>query len=131
MLRIVLAIPFLPHGLAHLSGFLASWTRAGAGYTDKPWIFSENVQLQSWVGRIFGILWVVAMVGLVGTGVGIITRQAWWPSLAIAASAISLVVILPWWNTVPPGAKVGAAFDLLVIAVLLSPLQERLAQMFR
>jgi hypothetical protein len=46
----------------------------------------------------------------------------------IAACAISLLVIVPWWNTVPPGAKIGAFFDLLVIVILLSPLQERVLQ---
>jgi hypothetical protein len=51
-----------------------------------------------------------------------------WLFLTIASVAISLVVILPWWNTVPPGAKVGAAFDLLVIVLLLSPFREKLLE---
>lgn len=131
MWRIILAIPFIPHGLAHISGFLASWTGVDAGYASKPWIFSPGIHMQSWVGRIFGVLWLVAMVGLAGTGIGIITRQTWWPVLAIATCAASLVVILPWWNTVPPGAKAGAVFDLLVISLLLSPLKERLVEIVR
>lgn len=37
------------------------------------------------------------------------------------AAVISLVAIVPWWNTVPPGAKVGAAFDILLIVALALP----------
>jgi hypothetical protein len=56
----------------------------------------------------------------------LVFRQAWWPSLAIASAIISLIVIVPWWNTVPPGAKAGAFFDLVILAILLSPLQGKL-----
>ena len=45
---------------------------------------------------------------------------------ALPAAVLSLAVILPWWNTVPLGAKMGAAFDLLVLVVLLTPLKERI-----
>jgi hypothetical protein len=69
------------------------------------------------------------MVVLVGSAIGLVTLQGWWSSLAIAAAFISLVVILPWWNTVPPGARVGAAFDLLVLIVLLSPLKTKILEM--
>jgi hypothetical protein len=124
MWKFVLAIPFLFHGLAHLSGFLASWTATDAGYMDKSWIFSPGVYLQSGVGRLFGLLWLVAMAGLIGSALGIITHQEWWPILAIVSGVTSLVVIIPWWNTVPPGAKVGAVFDILMIGMLLSPLQQ-------
>jgi len=55
------------------------------------------------------LLWLVAILGLVGSALGIVFRLAWWPDLAIAASAVSLLVIAPWWNTVPPGARVGCA----------------------
>jgi hypothetical protein len=126
MLNIILAIPLLMHGLAHVSGLLASWTSLDVGYADNPWLFSQGVYLQSLTSRIFGMLWLAAMIGLAGSGVGIITRQEWWPVLAVASAVLSLVVILPWWNTVPAGAKIGAIFNLLLLAVLLSPLKRGL-----
>lgn len=131
MWKIIFAIPLFAHGLAHVSGFLASWTSLEVGYSSKPWLFSQSVHLQSVTGRIFGLLWIIAMMGLVGSALGFVWQRAWWPSLAIASAAISLAVIAPWWNTVPPGAKIGAAFDLLVLAVLLTPLQGKLLEVIR
>jgi hypothetical protein len=75
---------------------------------------------------VFGILWLLAMLALVIAGLGLLFSQPWWPTVALPAAVLSLVVILPWWNTVPLGAKMGAAFDLLVLVVLLTPLKERI-----
>ena len=124
MIQLLFAAPLLIHGLAHIGGFLASWTSNQAGFSDRPWILSSRGTLDSAVGRVFGILWLVAMVAFVIAGLGLLFSQPWWPSVAVPAAVLSLVVILPWWNTVPPGAKVGAAFDLLVLLVLLSPLKQ-------
>jgi hypothetical protein len=131
MLRFIVAAPFLLHGVAHLSGFLASWTASEAGFSDKPWILSPGITLGSGLGRVFGLLWLVAAIGLVGTALGIALRQSWWPTLAITASVVSLVVIVPWWNTVPPGAKFGAFFDVLTIAALLLPFGAKLVELTR
>jgi hypothetical protein len=121
--------PLVVHGLAHISGFIASWSKSLAGYTESPWIFSSTITLQTPVGRAFGLLWLIAAIGFVGTGLGLIFGQSWWPTLAIAASVVSLVVIVPWWNTVPPGAKFGAFFDVVVIIVLFLPLKEKILEL--
>ncbi|MBW7885331.1 MAG: hypothetical protein H3C34_22405 [Caldilineaceae bacterium] len=129
MWKLIFAIPILMHGLAHLSGFLASWTPFDAGYSASPWLLSQGIQLQSVTGRVFGLLWLVAALGLVASALGIALQLQWWSSLLLASSLISLIVILPWWNTVPPGARVGAAFDILVIVILVSPLKLRLLEL--
>ncbi len=128
MWRYLLALPFVVHGLAHVSGFLASWTALDVGYRKNRWIFSSNVFLDSPVGRVFGLLWLAAGIGLAGSGYAIVFRHGWWWQLAISASALSLVVIVTWWNSVPPGAKAGAVFNLLLIVFLLSPLRHRLLE---
>ncbi len=129
MWRIVLAAPLLVHGLAHISGFITSWTTKDAGFKKRPWIFTTGVELERGIGRAFGILWLIAMIGFIGTAIGVLFRQDWWIQLAIGASATSLVVIVPWWNTVPPGAKVGAVFDLVVVVGLLLPLKQRIVDL--
>lgn len=123
MLRVVLAVALIAHGLGHISGFLAAWTRADVGFKDGPWLFSPGVKVKSGIGRLFGLIWLLAMIALSGSGVGLILRQAWWPTLALAGSILSLVSIIPWWNVVVPGAKLGAAFDLLLIIVLATPMK--------
>ena len=129
MWRYIFAIPFFIHGLAHISGFLSSWTSSDAGFKKSPWIFSSGVFLDGPLGRVFGLLWLIATIGFVGTAIGIVIQQDWWSPLAIAVSVISLIVIVPWWNTVPPGAKVGAIFDVIVIVVLLLPLRGKLFEL--
>jgi hypothetical protein len=46
--------------------------------------------------------------------------------MAVAASIISLVVIVPWWNTIPPEARVGAVFKLLVIIAMVLPVKDKI-----
>jgi hypothetical protein len=124
IVRLLLAAPLIVHGLAHLGGFLGLWMSSSAGFATSPWILSSKLTSQSLLGRVFGLLWLLVVVGFVVAGLGLVFAQPWWPSLAIAAAATSLVIIVLCWTTVPPGARIGAAFDLLVLVVLLLPTRE-------
>ncbi|MCI0398906.1 MAG: hypothetical protein L0332_29515 [Chloroflexi bacterium] len=126
MLRIIIILALLMHGIGHIIGFLAAWTPVPVGFSNHPWALSGGVTMTSPAGRAFGLLWLVAMIGTVAAGLGLLFHQDWWAPLAVAASVISLVVWLPWWQTVPRGSLVGAvAFDLLIILALLSPWADR------
>ena len=125
MWSFLIGIPLLMHGLAHGSGFAAAWTSTWAGFSQRAWLFSDGITLKSPLGRAFGLLWLVAMLGLAGAGLGVLFGQSWWP--ALAGAVVSLVAILPWWQAVPPGAKAGAVFDLLIVVTLLL-WGERIAQ---
>jgi hypothetical protein len=129
MWQFVFAAPLLVHGLAHASGFLASWSSQDAGYSDEPWIFSSGVKLDQGLGRVFGAIWLLAAIGFIAAAFGVVTRQTWWVLLAIPAAVASLVAIAPWWNTVPPGARIGALFDLIVLAALTLPWRETIIEL--
>jgi len=124
MLRLILVIPLIGHGLAHISGFVASWTNNDAGFAPRPWIFSSRVSLGSPLGKVFGLVWLAASASLTASGVGLILQQHWWVTAALLGSILSLVVILPWWNSVPPGARIGSAFDVVLLLLLATPLKE-------
>lgn len=129
LLRWVVAIVLLAHGVGHIMGFMASWTYVPMGFTDRPWLLSDAVTVHSIVGRVFGLLWLVAMGAFLVGVYGLIGHQTWWRPLLIAAALISLFVILPWWNTVTPGSKIGAAVvDVVVLIALLPPWGEQVAQ---
>jgi hypothetical protein len=130
-LKYFIVTAFGLHGLAHLSGFFGSWLGNSTGFNDEPWVLSDSVQLTSPIGRAFGFLWLITSALLVGSAVGIFLWPGLWPVLPIIGCVISLFVIVPWWNTVPPGARFGALFDLGMLAVLLSPLQLQLIQAIR
>lgn len=121
MWRMILAIPLMAHGLAHLSGFIAAWSAADVGFSTSWMFLSSELSLHSSVGKLFGLLWLAATGTLVAAGAGVLWQRSWGAPLALSGALISLAVILPWWNTVPPGAKLGALFDLLLLVVLWSP----------
>jgi hypothetical protein len=120
--RWVVIIVLLAHGIGHIMGFLAAWTTVPMGFTDRPWLFSDTITVESAVGRAFGLLWLVAMIAFLGAVFGLIGHQVWWRPLLIAAAVISLAAILPWWNTVTAGARFGAVLvDLVILIALLPP----------
>ena len=126
MWRYVLAVVLIGHGLANVAGVVAPWTKSGRGFSDRPWIFSRGITLRSTVGRFFSLVWLLSTIGLVAAGVGLLTGQAWWRTAALAGVLASLAAILPWWRTVPPGARAAAAIDLILYAFLLSPLSSQI-----
>jgi hypothetical protein len=127
ILSIVVAITLLGHGIGHVMGFLASWTKVPMGFTESPWIFSGDIFVQSTVGKVFGILWLIVMGIFVAAAIGLFTEQSWWTTIAIIASFLSLVAIIPWWNTFTPGSKLAAVLvDVVVIVALLGPWKDEL-----
>ena len=125
LLRIFLAFVIAMHGLAHFSGVAAAWSRADAGFQNNPWLFSRAVTLKSPLGRFFGLVWLLAALVLAGAGLALVFAPAAWPGLPVAGALLSLLAILPWWRSVPPGAKAGALLDLLILAALLPPWGEQ------
>jgi hypothetical protein len=128
MLKYLVAFLLFMHGLAHVTGLVGFWTSGPQAFGEKAWLFSKGIRANSGVGRAFGLLWLVALIGFVGTALGLLFGQAWWPVLAVAAAAVSLVAIVPWIRAVPPGAWGGALLDVVVLVMLLSPWAERIVE---
>jgi len=129
MWKFVFAFPLIMHGLANLAGFFEAFGKQPRSFNDRAWIFSAGVKLQSTIGRLFGVLWLLSSLCLIGAGLAIIFQQSWWAEAAILGAACSLLAIVPWWNTVVPGARFAAFFDLAVIVILLSPLREQISRL--
>ncbi len=108
MWKFIFAFPLIMHGLANLAGFFEAFGKTPRGFDDRPWIFSPGVKLQSMPGRLFGMLWLLSALFLVGAGLAIIFGQSWWVTAAIIGAVCSLLVILPWWHMVVPGARFAA-----------------------
>jgi hypothetical protein len=49
---------------------------------------------------------------LIAAAVGLFTDASWAPAVAVPGAAVSLVVLLLWFTTIPVGGKLGAAFDI-------------------
>jgi uncharacterized membrane protein YphA (DoxX/SURF4 family) len=133
ILRYVLALALIMHGVGHVMGFIAAWTPTiEVGFSSAPSILWSGATVESAVGKAFGLLWLVACVGSVGAGFGLLFGHEWWRALAVASAFISLAAIVPWWNTVPAGARFGGVvFDLVIIALLLFPWSQRITTTFQ
>lgn len=70
------------------------------------------------------------MMVFIGSGIGAPMNEDWLRTLAINGSVISIVAIVPWWNTVVVGAKAGVALDIATVLVLLLTWGERITDSF-
>lgn len=129
IVKYIVALALLGHGVGHSLGFLAAWTELPMGFRDHSWVFGGDVKIETGIGRGFGILWLAALAGFIGAALGLLLRQQWWGGLAVAASVLSLLAILPWWNTVTPGPRFWALLvDVVVLLGLLGPWKEEIGR---
>ena len=129
-IKYVVVLVLLGHGAGHVMGFLAAWTKLPMGFADRPWVFGGDVKIQTAVGRAFGLVWLIALAGFIGAGVGLLLQREWWSTLAIASSVISIVAIVPWWNTITPSARFWPILvDVAVLVALLGPWRDQIARL--
>ena len=65
-MKYVMVLALLGHGAGHVMGFLAAWTKLPMGFVDQPWVFGGDIMIQTAIGRVFGLVWLVALVGFIG-----------------------------------------------------------------
>ena len=64
------------------------------------------------------------MIGFFAAAIGLIVNQSWWSGIAIVASILSLLAVIPWWNTFTPGImskKSAVVADIIILVALLGP----------
>lgn len=96
LLRYLIAIVLFAHGVGHLLFVANSWEFWRGGEAGRSWLFSEMLGVGQTVEGIFGLLWLVPLVGFVTLTWGYFTHQGWWPQLALASAVVSLVMIVLW-----------------------------------
>jgi hypothetical protein len=119
--RWVVGIFFLMHGVGHSMGFLASWTAIDVGFSDEPWLLVGDEKVKGPIGRVWGVIWLVALAGWVSVGISVLSGATGWRTQAMSSAVVSLAAILPWWRSVPGGAKAGVLVDIVVLVGLLTP----------
>jgi hypothetical protein len=101
MLRIVVAVFTVLHGLVHLlyveqSGRLFE-LQPGMVWPDGSWAFPRLLGVES-TRLLAGACCVLAAVGFVAGGIGLFARQAWWRLLVVGAAAFSAAVVILFWD---------------------------------
>jgi len=118
LIKLLILGMLVMHGIGHITGFLTAWTKIPMGFSDQPWIFTKSVRMNSPIGKVFGMVWLVAMICFLIAAFGLFTGQPYWMDFAVVAAICSLCVILPWARTVVPGALYGGTLANLFILVM-------------
>lgn len=115
-MRIVFALLFLIHGIAHGVGFVVPWRLAD--FEEMPYtttLLAGRLEVGAVGIRLVGILWLLVGVAFLVVGVAAWTRQAWWPQLAGGLAIVSLMLCVLGW----PESRIGLVVNLTILVLLL------------
>ena len=116
-MRIVLALWFFAHGVAHLPGFLVSWQLRT--FTELPFrttILANSVDVGTVGVRLIGIGWLLGAVAFMALAVAAMLRVAWWQEATYVVLGFSLILCVLGW----PRSWIGVASNIVVAALLVS-----------
>jgi hypothetical protein len=123
MLKIVVGLVLLAHGIGHSMGLLQIFKVATISpeWSGDSWLLSD-IAGPSATQAIGAVLWTAALVGFVALA-GVVfgwLPETWWSTLAIGASAVSLAGLLLFPTAFPTFSSIGAfAVDVAVLAAVL------------
>jgi len=101
MFRIIFGVFMVLHGLVHLLYFGQSARyfelQTGMIWPDGSWAFSRLLGDEA-TRILASISCVLAAIGFVAGGTGILVRQAWWRPVVVASAAFSAGIIVLFWD---------------------------------
>ena len=126
MLRIIFGVFIVLHGLVHLLYFGQSRRlfelQSGMVWPDGSWAFSRLLGDEA-TRILASISCVLAAIGFVAGGTGILVRQAWWRPVVVGSAAFSAVILILFWDgKMQKLADKGGIGLLINIAVLVAVL---------
>ena len=120
MLRLILAVVVLAHGVGHLlflgpSLRIADW----AGQTSHSWLLTDTIG-DGPSRAIASAIWIAAVVLFVA-GVGaFLLDTAWWREITIVGALVSITgIVLFWDGLATSSAAFALAFDVALLVSLL------------
>jgi hypothetical protein len=126
MLRILFGVFIILHGLVHLWPFVLSRGlveyKPEMGWTGESWLLTGLVG-DSATRLLASIVYVLAAIAFVASGVSLFTRAQWWRPIMLASAVFSAVVILTFWDgragLLVEKGLVGFLIDLAIVFLLL------------
>lgn len=115
MFTYILAGLLIFHGLVHILGFLIFFEITEVEtlqYSTK--VLGGRVDIGKIGIRILGIIWLLIMIAMVASGVGLLLGTAWWYSLALWSTVASSVVTILGW----PDTRFGLLINIVVFILL-------------
>jgi hypothetical protein len=124
MLRIIFGVFIVLHGLVHLLYFGQSARyfelQPQMVWPDGSWALSRLLGDEA-TRILASISCVLAAIGFVAGGIGILVRQAWWRPVVVGSAAFSAVIIVLFWDGVVQNLDDKGLIGLLInIAILVA-----------
>jgi hypothetical protein len=118
MLRLVIGVFMVLHGLVHLlyAGHSRRLfeLRPDMAWPDGSWAFSKLLG-ESATRTLASVLYLLATIGFVAGGIGVLAQQGWWRPAVVGSAAFSTVIVLLFWD-----GKLKELTDKGLIAVLIN-----------
>jgi hypothetical protein len=126
MFRIIFGVFIVLHGLVHLLYFGQSARyfelQPEMIWPDGSWAFSRLLGDEA-TRILASISYVLAAIGFVAGGIGILVRQAWWRPVVVGSAAFSAVIIVLFWDGVAQmlddKGGIGLLINIAILAALL------------
>ncbi len=126
MLRVLIGIFIVLHGLVHLWYFTLSQRlvefKPDMGWSGRSWIFTDLLG-DSMTRTLVGVLYVVAIIAFVVSGIGIFVRAEWWRPVLVGSAVFSTVIILLLWDgsmqLIVQKGLIGLLIDLGILVALI------------
>jgi hypothetical protein len=126
MLRFLIGLFIILHGLVHLWYFTLSQRlvdfKPEMGWSGKSWLFTGLLGDPT-TRLLASVLFVVAAIALVISGVGIFARAEWWWPMLIGSAIFSSAILFVLWDgstqLVVQKGLIGFLISLVILLVLL------------
>ena len=126
MLRFVISLFIVLHGLVHLWYFTLSQRlvefKPEMGWSGRSWIFT-NFLGDSTTRSLASVLYVLATIAFVVSGIGILVRAEWWRPVLVGSAVFSAAIILLLWDgglqLLVNKGLVGFTISVMILAALL------------
>ena len=115
MLRSVIAVLVVAHGIGHILFLISSLGLADWGQSTRSWLLTDQIGDKR-ARAVGSLLWLGATAGFIVAGLAILAGWAWWRPLNIVSAAISLLGLILFLSRRPTQPAVSAAlFDAILL----------------
>ena len=101
MWQIVIGVFLIAHGLVHWVYAAPQPNAPGAepwSFLTQRWLVTKAGFDQAMALKLGIALILLVTIGFAASGIGLLTSQEWWRIMAIASSAISLLLLALFWH---------------------------------
>lgn len=126
MLKFSLGLFIILHGLVHLWYVALSQRlvefQPEMGWSSRSWLFTDLLG-DAATRSLASVLFIMATLGFVAAGVGILLSTSWWRLLLLGAALLSTAILLVLWDGstqfIVEKGLIGLLINFVVIALML------------